>query len=291
MMAQRTWSKPNEEAILAWNTVLFDKFVRFREVLLRGGAAHSDVALARHPPAMGARVVDLGCGFGDTTLEIARRIGPRGSVVGVDASHRFVEAAREEARRSSRVNATFRTGDVQTAPLEGPFDMAFSRFGTMFFASPVAALRNVRRALVDGGKLCMIVWRRREDNAFLHVAESIVRIAAGTIESNGEPTCGPGPFSMAGPDTTSDILHAAGFRDVTFERCDLPMFIGRNVDEAIDLALELGPAGEMLRLAGEHRDRLTPQVLPRLREALSELAGAGGVFASSSTWIVTALAR
>jgi ubiquinone/menaquinone biosynthesis C-methylase UbiE len=284
----RAASESNDEATAAWNGVLFDKFDRFRELLIRGFTAHSDAVLARYPVGAGTRVLDVGCGFGDLTMALARAVGPTGHAVGVDVAGRFVEASREEAKHAGVANAEFFRGDVQMDALGGPYDTAVSRFGTMFFASPVAALRNIRSALRPDRRLCFVVWRRREDNAWVHVAETVVRELVSERHDTGEPTCGPGPFSMASADVTSDLVLRAGFRSVSFERHDAPVRIGRDVDEAIDFAMALGPAGEVMRLAGEEGTKRRPAVMAALRKALAPYAGADGVVMPSSTWIVAA---
>ena len=282
---------PNREATEAWNTVLFDKFVRFRHIVTGGLAVHGDRALARHAPSSGMRVIDLGCGFGDTTIAIAGKLGAGGVVIGVDTAERFIAEAKRDANERGITNARFVAADVQTAELEGPFDFAFARFGTMFFASPLAAMRNVRRAMKPDARLCIVVWRKREDNEWMHTAERIVRAIVPEPETKTDaPTCGPGPFSMAGADTTSDILLHAGFHDVTFERSDAPILIGRDVDDAIEFALALGPAGEIMRLAGADGEKLRPRVVTALRDALASYTTPDGVRAGSSSWIVTARA-
>jgi ubiquinone/menaquinone biosynthesis C-methylase UbiE len=215
----------NDEAIRAWNGPLFDRFVRFRDVVTTGLGAHGEAALRSNPPRPGDRVLDLGCGFGDTTQRLAGLVGPEGEAVGIDAAPRFIEAAADESARAGIANARFVVGDVQTTEYEQRFDYAFSRLCTMFFASPVAALRNVRRALVPGARLCMVVWRRKLDNEWLHRAELAVEKYLSEPGETDEPTCGPGPFSMANPDTTSDILVGAGFERIAFRRCDLPIEI------------------------------------------------------------------
>jgi hypothetical protein len=168
--------------------------------------------------------------------------------------------------------------------------MAFSRFGTMFFANPVAALRNVRRALVPGGPLTMVVWRQRIDNDWLYRAQTIVEKIVSRPDEYEEPTCGPGPFSMAGADTTSDILLQAGFDDISFRRCDIPILIGRDLEEAIALMMAMGPAGEILRLQGDRAKHLHGTVHKALVDGLSEFEGPDGVRAPASTWLVTATA-
>ena len=153
------------------------------------------------------------------------------------------------------------------------FDYAFSRFGTMFFANPVAALRNVRLALAPGGRLCSVVWRRKLDNDWLHRAELVVSGFLERNEDSDEPTCGPGPFSMADADTTSAIVQAAGFEHVSLTRSDIDIKIGDDVDGAMALVMALGPAGELIRLAGAEGERVRPQIEAALREALSEFDG------------------
>jgi ubiquinone/menaquinone biosynthesis C-methylase UbiE len=283
---------PNDEAIRAWDGPLYERFVRFREIVTTGLGAHGEQALRLHPPRPGQRVLDVGCGFGDTTQRIAGLVGPEGEAVGVDAAPRFIDDATREARAAGVDNARFVVADMQDESLgEACYDLAFSRFGTMFFANPVVALRNVRRALIPGGALVMVVWRTRTDNDWMYRAQTIVEAIVQRPEEYDEPTCGPGPFSMANADTTSDVLAHAGFEDVALRRCDIPILVGRDVQEAMDLAKALGPAGEILRLAGDRATHLHGQVDAALREGLGEFVGDdGAVRASASTWIVTARA-
>jgi ubiquinone/menaquinone biosynthesis C-methylase UbiE len=280
----------NEEAVEAWNGPLFDRFVAFRDLVTTGLGAHGERALALHPPTPGDRALDVGCGFGDTAQRLAELVGPDGEVVGIDAAERFIEVARREAEEAGATNTSFLVGDVQVTEFGEPFDYAFSRFGTMFFANPVAALRNVRLALAPGGRLCSVVWRRKLDNDWLHSAEVVVSGFLERNEESDEPTCGPGPFSMADADTTSSIVQAAGFEQVSLTRCDIDIKIGDDVDGAMALVMALGPAGELIRLAGAEGERVRPQIEAALREALSEFDGPSGVYAPASTWIVSARA-
>jgi SAM-dependent methyltransferase len=231
-------------------------------------------------------VLDVGCGFGDASAQIAHRIGASGHVHGVDVAPRFIESCQTEV---TAPNASFSVADVQFDDLGGPYDYVFSRFGTMFFDNPGAAMRNVRKSMAPGGRLVMVVWRVREDNPWLFEAQQIVERMLGRPTEYDEPTCGPGPFSMAGADTTSSILVGAGFSDVTLTRCDIPILIGRDVDEAVDMVTSIGPAGEIMRLWGERMAHREAEVRTALHEGLASLGTEAGVEAMASTWIVSAL--
>jgi len=280
----------NEIVVEAWNTVLFDKFLRFKHLLVAGLSGHSDEFLSRGPYRPGERVLDAGCGFGDCTIPIARQVGPGGEALGVDCAENFVRAGEADAAAAGVGNARFFVADVQDDDLRGPYDHAFARFGTMFFMSPVAALRNIRRALRPGGSFAQIVWRKREDNPWLHEAELAVREIVPVVshEETSQVHCGPGPFSMAGPDMVSAMMKVAGYDRIAFERFDADICIGRDLAEAIEFAMALGPAGEIIRLAGVEGERLKPAVIGALRETLGRHEREDGVWAPSSTWFITA---
>jgi len=282
-------SDDNDETTRAWNGVLFDKWGRFKHLLTTGLADHGLASIARQPPATGWRVLDLGCGFGDTTRELAQRVGPSGEAVGVDIASNFVEASALDAKQAGVTNARFVRADIQIDDLGGPFDAAYARFGMQFVASPVAALRNVRRALRPGAPLAFVTWRKREDNPWLHVPELCVRdFIPEEKETADEPTCGPGPFAMRSADLVSDQLIAGGYRDIAFQRHDVDICIGRTMDEALDFAMALGPAGEIIRLAGDFGAQRLPEILAAMRAALAPFTTPHGVFAPSSSWLITA---
>jgi SAM-dependent methyltransferase len=281
----------NAEAIEAWNTILFEKFVQYRPILVGGLAVHGLRAMDRHPPPAGSRAVDLGCGFGDTTIELARRVGSAGHAVGIDAAARFLDIARGDAQAAGVSNTSFEVADVQAGVPGGPYDYAFSRMGMMFFASPVIALRKVREALRPGATLCFVVWRAKSANEQFAAAERAVKELLGEPDKGDQVTCGPGPFSMASADVVGDQLVAAGFTNIAFERSDADLFVGGSLEEAVSFALTLGPAGEVVRLAGDVAKQRRPEIEAAVRDVMSPYVTSDGVRAPSAAWIVTATPR
>jgi SAM-dependent methyltransferase len=282
----------NASVIEAWNTVLYEKFCRFEHLLIEGLGQHGTKLFEHHPPARGARVLDVGCGMGDTCVRLAELVGEGGEVVGVDCAPNFIARSEKHAAEQRADGVSFLCADVQFDDLKGPYDAAYSRFGTMFFASPVAALRNIRKSLAPDGTLAMSVWRKRQDNPCFYVAQQTVdEFIDEADKADDQVTCGPGPFSMAGPDMVSDQLLAAGFVEPSFMRFDAPLCIGKDVDEALEFARALGPAGESLRLAEKKASHLADDIEQALREALQPFVTDDGVWAISSTWLVTAHAN
>jgi SAM-dependent methyltransferase len=278
----------NAEATEAWSGPLFDLFVKYRDLTSDGLGAHGEVAMASNPPRPGDRVLDIGCGFGDTTQRLAELVGPKGSALGVDVSEPFIETARKEAEEAGADNVEFQIADVQTLELPREFDYAFSRMGIMFFANPVAALRNVGAALVPGGRFTAVVWRRKLDNEWVCRAEEVVDEYLDHPDESDEPTCGPGPFSMANADTVSEQLKIAGFEEIALHRCDLPMKVGADLDQAVEFGMALGPAGEILRLWGDRVDEVRPEIAAKIRAKIADFEQPDGVYAPASTWIITA---
>ncbi len=272
-----------------WNEILTPKWIRFRHLLSGNGKIHSDIAYADFDIRPGDRVLDIGCGFGETALEIAQLVGPAGEVVGIDCTDAFLDIANRERDRAGAANVRYDLGDAQVCDLpEAYFDVAYSRFGVMFFQSAVRALRNANRALKPGGKVCLIVWRSLADNPCWGAAKEV---ALRHLPPPGDDaaTCGPGPFSMASEETDRAMLEAAGFTKVElFRQIDADVCIGRNIEEAIDYQLLVGPSGEIVREAGE----LGQRTLPALREDLRTLMGPylrdDGVWMPSSTWAIMA---
>ena len=271
-----------------WNDVLVAKFERFRNILLEGLSYHSAVPLARLALPAGTRAVDVGCGWGDTAIELARKVGPAGSVLGLDCCDAFLAKGRRDAAAAGLANVHFVEADVQAYRFAPEFDFGFSRFGMMFFASPVAAMRNIRTALKPGATLMFITWRTIEENPFFAMPKAVVSRFLPPPGENAQ-TCGPGPFSMADPDQVRGQLRAAGFADATFERTDGAVMIGRDADQAVEFQLALGPAGEIVREAGTLAEARRGEIEDALHSELARHARDNGeIWMQSSSWTITA---
>jgi ubiquinone/menaquinone biosynthesis C-methylase UbiE len=278
----------NDPFTAFWNDVMVPKFERFRDVMLDGLSYHSRVPLERLALPAGTRALDVGCGWGDTAIEIARKVGPTGKVLGLDCCDAFLEKGRRDAAAAGLANVRFVAADVQTYRYEREFDFCFSRFGMMFFASPVAAMRKVRSALVPGATLMFITWRALDDNPWVAIPKAVALRFLPPPGDNAR-TCGPGPFSMADPDVVRAQLAAAGFTDVAFERVDGPVMVGRDVDQALDLQMTIGPAGEIVREAGALAEKRRDEIEAALRDELAGRTGDDGrVWMQSSSWTITA---
>jgi ubiquinone/menaquinone biosynthesis C-methylase UbiE len=277
----------NDEFTAFWNDVLVDKFERFRNILLDGLSYHSEAPLRTLEIAQGARALDVGCGWGDTAIALARKVGSSGSVLGLDCCDAFLEKGRKDARAAGLANVRFVAADVQTYRFQPDFDSCFSRFGMMFFSNPVAAMRNIRSALKPGGRLMFITWRTIEDNPWVGIPKKLVLNVLPPPGENAQ-TCGPGPFSMANPEVVTAQLRAAGFEDEHFERTDGPVMIGATVQQAMDFQLALGPAGEIFREAGAEAEQRRQEIEGALRTELSHHLKDGKVYMQSSSWAITA---
>jgi SAM-dependent methyltransferase len=249
-----------------------------------------DAELSRYRPLFraaygigpGDRVLDIGCGAGQSTLDAAR-VAVGGRALGVDLSEPALELARRRGREEGVDNVTFERADAQTHPFPANgFDVAISRFGTMFFADPVAAFTNIARAVRPGGRLVMLVW---QDIALQEWVAVIRRCLA--AEPPGPPAPPPdgSPFSLADPDTVRGILGAAGFTAVHHTDLREPVYYGPDAGAAAAAVLELRMATDLL--AGR-ADADRERAVDRLRAELTARQTGDGVRFASRVWLVTA---
>jgi SAM-dependent methyltransferase len=279
----------NEEAVRAWDTVLYERWKRNRKVFVGALDPITEEIFALHPPPEGGRCIDVGCGFGETTQQIAAMVGPRGFVLGSDSSARFIEDARAEAAAAGVENVEFECADAQTATWEPEYDYAFSRMGTQFFAAPVPAMRAIRGALKPGAVLRKLCWRRKDESPIFAETERVVQRFLSRPEEYEADTCGPGPFSLGNPETLTGILEAAGFAEVELRRRDFDYFIGEDMDEALDSMLAIGPGAELIRLNGDHGESRRPEIETALAERYAEWQRPdGSIVGKASVWLVAA---
>ncbi|MBL6945584.1 MAG: class I SAM-dependent methyltransferase [Rhodospirillales bacterium] len=285
---------PNEEVgdvefVDFWNEILVPKFIRFKHVLVDGLTHHSEAIFPNLAVRHGDDVLDVGCGFGDTAMKLARRVGPTGRVLGVDCCDAFMDFGRKAAADEGLQNVSFTNGDVLIMPFEAKYDFVFSRFGTMFFSNPVAALRNMRTALKPGAAMTHIVWRTPGDNPWLSMAKEVVLRFLPPPGEDGR-SCGPGPFSMCNQEMVTGMMKSAGYEDINFKRVDAPVLVGKNVRDAVDFQLAIGPAGEVFREAGDEAEEKRSEIEAALTEAINaQKREADGIVMDSSSWVISAV--
>ena len=228
------------------------------------------------------RVLDIGCGNGRSTCDVAR-LAPAGSATGVDLSTAMLAVARSRAAQQGLTNVRFERADAQVHTFDSAaVDLVVSVFGAMFFDEPVAAFGNFRGALAPDGRLAMLVWRELARNEWVFAVREA--LAAGR-QLQEPPRDAPGPFSFADRDRVRQILEAAGFRDVSFQAVDEPVDLGRDLDAAYAFVRDLGVTHGLLQDLDE-QTALT--ALDELKEALSRRATPEGVLLGASSWLVTA---
>ena len=284
-----TVARANEEAVRAWDTVLYTRWKKNRKVFVGALDEVTEEVFDRAPPPQGGRCIDIGCGFGETTQRLGELVGAEGFVLGTDSSPRFIDDARREAEEAGVQNVDFEVADAQTAVWEPTFDYAFSRMGTQFFASPVPAMRAIRGALKPGGTLAKICWRRKDESPFWAETQHVVERFLSRPDEYAADTCGPGPFSLGNPETCRGILDAAGFDGIALHRRDFDYYMGKDMDEAVDALLAIGPGAELIRLNGELGESLRPEIADALAQHYTAWQQPdGSIVGRGSVWIVTA---
>ncbi|MGE5185580.1 MAG: class I SAM-dependent methyltransferase [Acidobacteriota bacterium] len=268
----------NTGQIEYWNGPAGQRWAAKHERMDKSLARVTEALLQAAAPLPGERVLDIGCGVGTTTLEIARRTGAR--VLGIDVSAPMLAVAR--ARAAEHPDIELVEADAATHDFQKEFELAFSRFGVMFFADPVAAFSNLHRALVPGGRIAFACFRALSENAWARVPLDAARdfVQAKPADPNA-----PGPFAFAGSGRVRDILARAGFREIRVERHDTEMFMGADLVEASERALESGP---LSRLIGDVDRDTREQIMERVARALAPFARTNSIDVGMAVWLVHA---
>lgn len=274
----------NADQIDYWNAKAGETWARFQDQLDRQIAPLGDEAMRLLAPKVGEHIVDIGCGCGQTSLDLAQRVGPGGRVTGVDISKPMLEVARGRPRPAPGSEVVFRKADAQTVDLgRAAFDAAFSRFGVMFFNDPSAAFANVCSALRPGGRLVFVCWRSLAENIWMRVPLEAAMPMLPPLPS-ADPLA-PGPFAFAEINRVRGILAAAGFRSIRVEPFDA-MIGGGGLEETVSLTFRVGP---LARALADNRDRVGV-VAESVRSALMPYQTAEGVMMPAAVWIVEARA-
>jgi SAM-dependent methyltransferase len=275
----------NSEQIAEWNGALGQRWVAMQQEIDRIVVPFGDAALNAAAPQPEERVIDIGCGCGDTSIEIARIVGEAGAVLGIDVSQPMLEVARSRGARANCAHLAFREGDACEAALPANTDLLFSRFGVMFFGQPSQAFSHLRRSLRAGGRCVFVCWRAPRDNAWAMIPLSAARTAMGVTPAPADPDA-PGPFAFANEQRLRAILSGAGFGAIDVQRFDAALCLGATPRLAAEGAVQIGPVSRFVREVGvEH----LPIILDAVERTLAPLAApAGHVSLNGSTWIVSA---
>jgi SAM-dependent methyltransferase len=277
---------PNEKMAAYWNEEAGPRWVDLQEKLDASIHGIGLEAIEAAAPAAGESVLDVGCGCGATVLELARRVGPAGRVHGLDLSEPMLGRARERAQAEGHAHVSFERADAQVRAFDGGFDLAFSRFGVMFFDDPVAGFGNLRSAVRTGGRLAFVCWREREKNPWMWTA---MAASAHLIELPPPPEDphAPGPFGLHDAERLAGLLADAGWADAELRDLDVTMKVagGGPLDRAVEHAMQMGPMpGALAGVDEDTRER----VREAIREALKEHQQPEGVLMPAAARIVTA---
>ena len=266
-----------------WNTKAGPTWVAYQEQLDRLLGRLGEQLVRHVAPQRGERVLDVGCGTGQTSIDLATAVGPSGKVTGVDVTLTMLEAARRRAA-SGGVDLELLEADAQVHSFESAaYDAVVSRFGVMFFADPVAAFSNLRGALRSEGRLVFLCWQGVEENPW--VQKPMAAVARHVALPEPPPAGSPGPFSLGDADRTRALLSKAGYRSIEIEDVRQALVLGANVEEAFQFLLEIGPTARALAEAASGDKEAALQALKHMLEAH---ASGINVCLDSAAWLVSA---
>ena len=275
----------NQEQREFWSDIKGDLWVTLQPRIDTMLATFGDKALDTLNPQSGERILEIGCGTGTTTLALGQKVGASGEILAADLSRPMLNKAIERANLCAEHPITFVEADAQVHSFAtAAFDAVYSRFGVMFFDSPVAAFRNIRKAVRPGGRMAYVCWADRKANPW-------IRIPAGAAKAFLDlpappPDDAPGQFSMENEHRVQQILHDAGWSDIGLERFTVDGSIGSNAADAARFITKMGPMSEPFALADSDTQNKTLQVI---EEALTPYSNDSGVTLGFSTWIVSAM--
>jgi SAM-dependent methyltransferase len=269
----------NAEQIEFWNGDAGARWASRQQRMDALLAPITDAVVGAARCAGNERVLDVGCGCGDTSLRLA---GAGATVTGIDISQPMLARARQRARDEGR-DVNFMLADAATATLANDHTLVFSRFGVMFFADPTAAFSNLRHALAPGGRLCFVCWQPPQANPWIMTPMLAARPFLPPQPSQ-DPHA-PGPFAFADPDYVGTILAGAGFVDVAITPFAAPVVLGRDVDAALEMVSDIGPLSRSL--AGVDAATRTA-VVAAVRSTLETNQSPQGVALGATCWIVRA---
>jgi SAM-dependent methyltransferase len=274
----------NEDQRARWNGIDGEYWTSNQDRLDRTLAPVTEPLLAFAAARAGSTVIDVGCGCGTTTIEIARTVGPSGRVLGIDVSSPMLALAAERLRPFA--NATCLFGDASALPLgDLGADLIVSRFGVMFFGDPVAAFANLRTGLATGGRLRFGCWRPIDENPWLRIPLHAVYEHAPRLPKPDPEE--PGPFSLGDTARVTRILTAAGFTAPSFTPLDIQMDIasGGTLEDAVIQSSAMGPAKRAL---ADQSDDIRAAAIESIRRALTPYASTAGVKVPGAVWLVAA---
>lgn len=265
----------NRAQVEYWNSPTGHKWVTYQSAIDATFVPITKRLIERVAARPGERGLDIGCGTGAVTLSLAAEVGPAGAVLAVDIAHALLEVARKHAADRKLSHIDFLLADAQRHRFSpDSFDLLISRFGVMFFNDPVAAFRNMARALRPGGRICFAAWAPLEDNPWFKVPRDAAISRLGTPKPQ-QPRA-PGPLAFAEADYVSQILSDAGLSGVSIETEQLYLTNSGSLDDVADLASNLGPAARILKEKGGSEADFEA-IRKSIATAYRAYAGPGGV--------------